>query len=156
MNKDEQKKITAKLDKFDEWYKKERGIISKMRDKYQKEYVQVKAIALSELKIEFIDKQDEYAMATTGMKKYQFELERVAKDVEYNERLKLRKDGNTLDECKYKSWIHASPYHMLALRAEICHDKARDLKNMVRDYKDEIIQRISIVKGEEFNARQPH
>lgn len=148
------KEIEKQVDAFEGWYQKERKELSKLVDEYRDEYVQSKCEELFDIKVKFIAKQDMFARATTQMKSIFLTATREAKDAEYQQRLDMRKTGKTLEECKTGAWLMTANEHMLALRAEIAHDKARDLKNTAKDFKDEIIQRISVVKGEEFNARQ--
>lgn len=110
---------------------------------------------LSDMKLHFITAQDMVGSFVGLAKDLSLKTALIAKNKEYEERLKLRKDGETIENAKTKAWLLCATEHMEALEADVLLDKAWHIKNVAKDYKEEINQRIAIVRDESFNSRQP-
>ena len=148
------KELQQKIDACPPYILKQREVLKALISKYKSEYLQVKALDLSDIKLEFIALQDEYSESTTKMNKVRLQAERHAEECKLQARLDKRRDGESQETAKWKADILTAPEQMMVVEAQINHEMMRDLKYSVKSYLDSIIQRISVVKGEEFINRQ--
>lgn len=141
------------IEKSEEYIKKLKKELDGLMDEYNENRVHHDAISLINIKDKFIALL--YSLNTVESRYLEVYLvardERKAK--EYELKLNYRKGGDTVSNSEWRAELESATERMKERATEINHKALRNLRDTCNSMIDAIIQKISIVKYEEFSSR---